>query len=50
MLLSTYMMSPIMAPDGTAHLQQDEHWICRGETQAGTTRFYRCATVYVMRK
>jgi hypothetical protein len=34
---------------GTADLQQDNHWICRGEAQAGTTRFYRCASAYVMR-
>ena len=25
-------------------------WICRGEARAGTTRFYRCATAYVMHK
>jgi hypothetical protein len=23
-------------------------WVCRGEARAGTTRFYRCATAYVM--
>ena len=34
---------------GTADLHQDDHWGCRGEAQAGTTRFYRCATAYVMR-
>jgi hypothetical protein len=25
-------------------------WICRGEARAGTTRFYRCATAYVMHR
>ena len=35
--------------------QLDQHgphgpcWVCRGEAQDGTTRFYRCATAYVMR-
>ncbi len=24
------------------------NWVCRGEAQAGTTSFYRCATAYVM--
>jgi putative transposase len=23
-------------------------WVCRGQARAGTTRFYRCATAYVM--
>src|SRR5258706_7268645 len=23
-------------------------WVCRGEARAGTTRFYRCATAYLM--
>ncbi|HEX2238591.1 MAG TPA: hypothetical protein VHJ19_09705 [Gammaproteobacteria bacterium] len=27
-----------------------DHWVCRGEAQAGTTRFYRCATAYVMQR
>ena len=27
-----------------------ECWICRGEARAGTTRFYRCATAYVMHR
>jgi hypothetical protein len=28
----------------------DDHdtWVCRGEARAGTTRFYRCATAYLM--
>jgi putative transposase len=25
-------------------------WVCRGEARAGTTRFYRCATAYIMHK
>jgi hypothetical protein len=25
-----------------------DNWVCRGEARAGTTRFYRCATAYVM--
>ena len=25
-------------------------WVCRGEAQAGTTSFYRCATAYVMQR
>jgi hypothetical protein len=25
-------------------------WVCRGEARAGSTRFYRCATAYVMHK
>jgi putative transposase len=25
-------------------------WICRGEARDGTTRFYRCATAYVMQR
>ena len=25
-------------------------WVCRGEATAGTTRFYRCATAYVMHR
>jgi len=25
-------------------------WVCRGEARTGTTRFYRCATAYVMHK
>ena len=26
------------------------NWVCRGEAQAGTTYFYRCATAYVMQR
>ena len=29
---------------------QPDHWVCRGEAQAGTTRFSRCATAYVMQR
>ncbi|MGI0015981.1 MAG: transposase, partial [Nitrososphaera sp.] len=25
-------------------------WVCRGEARDGTTRFYRCATAYIMHK
>jgi len=25
-----------------------DKWVCRGEARAGTTRFYRCATAYLM--
>jgi hypothetical protein len=25
-----------------------ENWVCRGEARAGTTRFYRCATAYLV--
>jgi hypothetical protein len=25
-----------------------DNWVCRGEAQAGTTSFYRCATAYLM--
>ena len=25
-----------------------ESWVCRGQARAGTTRFYRCATAYLM--
>lgn len=25
-------------------------WVCRGEARAGTTRFYRCATAYVLHR
>lgn len=25
-----------------------DNWVCRGQAHAGTTRFYRCATAYVM--
>ena len=25
-----------------------DNWVCRGEARAGTTRFYRCATAYIL--
>jgi hypothetical protein len=25
-----------------------DNWVCRGEARSGTTRFYRCATAYLM--
>jgi putative transposase len=25
-----------------------DNWVCRGEARAGTTRFYRCATAYLL--
>jgi hypothetical protein len=27
-----------------------DNWVCRGEAQAGTTYFYRCATAYVIQR
>jgi hypothetical protein len=27
---------------------QNDTWVCRGEARDGTTRFYRCATAYVL--
>ena len=27
-----------------------DNWVCRGEAQAGTTYFYRCATAYVLQR
>lgn len=36
-------------PQDPARPQDDpDYWICRGEARAGTTRFYRCATAYIM--
>ena len=34
----------------TDQLNPTDHWVCRGQAQAGTTRFYRCATAYVMQR
>jgi putative transposase len=28
--------------------EDGDNWVCRGEARAGTTRFYRCATAYLM--
>jgi putative transposase len=33
---------------GQEPCDDDQNWVCRGEARAGTTRFYRCATAYVM--
>jgi hypothetical protein len=31
-------------------LDDKDCWVCRGEARDGTTRFYRCATAYIMHK
>ena len=31
---------------GCSHATDPDNWVCRGEAQAGTTYFYRCATAY----
>jgi len=33
---------------GREDAEADQKWVCRGEARAGTTRFYRCATAYLM--
>jgi Transposase DDE domain len=35
---------------GKDDLKDKDCWVCRGEARAGTTRFYRCATAYIMHK
>lgn len=35
---------------GQDDLTDPDCWVCRGEARQGTTRFYRCATAYVMHK
>jgi hypothetical protein len=35
---------------GRDHPDNVDNWVCRGEARAGTTRFYRCATAYVLRQ
>ena len=35
---------------GHAAPADPDNWVCRGEAQAGTTYFYRCATAYVMQR
>ena len=35
---------------GRSDATDPENWVCRGEAQAGTTYFYRCATAYVMQR
>jgi hypothetical protein len=36
--------------DGQDHPDDPHNWVCRGEARAGTTRFYRCATAYLMQR
>ena len=33
---------------GCDNPDDQDNWVCRGEARDGTTRFYRCATAYVM--
>lgn len=35
---------------GQDDLDDPDCWVCRGEARQGTTRFYRCATAYVLHK
>ncbi len=35
---------------GRCDASDPDTWVCRGEAQAGTTSFYRCATAYVMQR
>lgn len=35
---------------GQDDLADPNCWVCRGEARQGTTRFYRCATAYVLHK
>jgi hypothetical protein len=35
---------------GQDDLTAPDCWVCRGEARQGTTRFYRCATAYLMHK
>jgi putative transposase len=35
---------------GKDDLDDKNCWVCQGEARAGTTRFYRCATAYIMHK
>ena len=35
---------------GKDDLGDPDCWVCRGEARQGTTRFYRCATAYVLHK
>ena len=35
---------------GKDDLTDEDCWVCRGEARQGTTRFYRCATAYIMHK
>jgi hypothetical protein len=33
---------------GRSDADDPDTWVCRGQARAGTTRFYRCATAYVL--
>src|SRR5436190_4475017 len=33
---------------GRDHPDDEDNWVCRGEARSGTTRFYRCATAYLL--
>src|SRR6266496_3021593 len=33
---------------GHEQLDDRDNWVCRGQARDGTTRFYRCATAYIM--
>jgi putative transposase len=33
---------------GREQVDDPNNWVCRGEARAGTTRFYRCATAYLV--
>lgn len=35
---------------GESEDEDPASWICRGEKRAGTTHFYRCATLYILRQ
>jgi hypothetical protein len=35
---------------GESDDQDPASWVCRGEKRAGTTHFYRCATLYILRQ
>ncbi len=35
---------------GRSDPSDPDNWVCRGEAQAGTTYFYRCATAYVLQR
>ena len=38
-------------PQDPEHPAADpDYWVCRGEARNGTTRFYRCATAYLMHR
>jgi len=35
---------------GRSEADDPDNWVCRGEAKSGTTRFYRCATAYLMQR